>query len=185
MKTLSLLALGLFSLSTQAAPAADPEQLRVEAVGLIAPFQQQLLGTVKQAMADGGPAQAVEACQSLAPSIAALHSQAPWTVGRTALKLRNPDNAPDAWERRVLEQFAQRAAAGEPVQQLSHGEVVAGEYRYMQAIGTAEACLGCHGENIKPELLQLLDKHYPQDQARGFREGDLRGAFTLSRALAP
>ena len=59
MKTLSLLALGLFSLSTQAAPAADPEQLRVEAVGLIAPFQQQLLGTVKQAMADGGPAQAV------------------------------------------------------------------------------------------------------------------------------
>ncbi|HAB86149.1 MAG TPA: glutamate synthase, partial [Pseudomonas sp.] len=135
MKTLSLLALGLFSLSTQAAPAADPEQLRVEAVGLIAPFQQQLLGTVKQAMADGGPAQAVEACQSLAPSIAAQHSQAPWTVGRTALKLRNPDNAPDAWERRVLEQFAQRAAAGEPVQQLSHGEVVAGEYRYMQAIG--------------------------------------------------
>lgn len=185
MKTLSLLALGLFSLSTHAAPAVDPEQLRVEAVGLIAPFQQQLLGTVKQAMADGGPAQAVEACQSLAPSIAAQHSQAPWTVGRTALKLRNPDNAPDAWERRVLEQFAQRAAAGEPVQQLSHGEVVAGEYRYMQAIGTAEACLGCHGENIKPELLQLLDKHYPQDQARGFREGDLRGAFTLSRALAP
>lgn len=49
-------------------------------------------------MADGGPAQAVEACQSLAPSIAAQHSQAPWTVGRTALKLRNPDNAPDAWE---------------------------------------------------------------------------------------
>ena len=85
----------------------------------------------------------------------------------------------------MLEQFAQRAAAGEPVQQLSHGEVVAGEYRYMQAIGTAEACLGYHGENIKPELLHLLDKHYPQDQARGFREGDLRGAFTLSRALAP
>jgi len=55
----------------------------------------------------------------------------------------------------------------------------------MQAIGTAEACLGCHGEKIKPELLSLLDQRYPQDQARGFREGDLRGAFTLSRPLAP
>lgn len=53
----------------------------------------------------------------------------------------------------------------------------------MQAIGTAEACLGCHGEKIKPELVELIDRHYPQDQARGFREGDLRGAFTLSRAL--
>jgi hypothetical protein len=85
----------------------------------------------------------------------------------------------------VLEQFAQRAEAGEPIQQIKHAEVVDGQYRYMQAIGTAEGCLGCHGEKIKPELLSLLDQRYPQDQARGFREGDLRGAFTLSRPLAP
>ena len=32
-------------------------------------------------------------------------------------------------------------------------------------------------------LVELIDRHYPQDQAHGFREGDLRGAFTLSRAL--
>jgi hypothetical protein len=185
MKSLSLFALGLFTLGAHAAPAVDSEQLRNEAASLIPPFQQQLLGTVKQAMTDGGPVQAVEACQSLAPSIAEQHSQAPWKVGRTALKLRNPDNAPDAWERSVLEQFAQRAAAGEPIQEIRHAEVVHGQYRYMQAIGTAEACLGCHGEKVKPELLSLLDQHYPQDQARGFREGDLRGAFTLSRPLAP
>ncbi|MCQ4294698.1 DUF3365 domain-containing protein [Pseudomonas stutzeri] len=185
MKPLSLLALGLFALGADAGSAPDSEQLRNEAAGLIPPFQQQLLGTVKQAVADGGPAKAVEACQSLAPSIAEQHSQAPWKVVRTALKLRNPDNAPDAWERSVLQQFAQRAAAGEPIQQIKHAEVVDGQYRYMQAIGTAEPCLGCHGEKIKPELLSLLDQHYPQDQARGFREGELRGAFTLSRPLTP
>lgn len=185
MKPLSLLALGFIALGAHAGTAADNEQLQSEAAGLIPAFQQQLLGTVKQAMAEGGPAQAVEACQTLAPSIAEQHSQAPWKVGRTALKLRNPDNAPDAWERSVLEQFAKRAEAGEPIQQIRHAEVVDGQYRYMQAIGTAEACLGCHGEKIKPELLSLLDQRYPQDQARGFREGDLRGAFTLSRPLAP
>ena len=76
-----------------------------------------------------------------------------------------------------------RTAAGEPLEQRRHGEVVNGDYRYLQAIGTAEACLGCHGSNIKPQLLTLLDQHYPQDQARGFKEGDLRGAFSLRRPL--
>lgn len=183
MRSLPLLTLGWFALQAHAAPDVDTDKLRSEAASLIQPFQQQLLGTVKQAMADGGPAEAVKACRVLAPKIADQHSQAPWKVARTALKLRNPENAPDAWERSVLEQFTQRAAMGEPIEQLKHGEVVAGEYRYMQAIGTAEACLACHGEQIKPELLELVDRHYPHDQARGFRKGDLRGAFTLSRTL--
>lgn len=185
MKSLSLLALGLLTLNLHAAPASDTDQLRNEAASLIPAFQQQLLATVKQAMADGGPSQAVEACQLLAPEIAQQHSQAPWKVGRTALKLRNPDNAPDTWEQSVLEQFAQRSAAGEPLAQLSRDEVIGDEYRYMQAIGTGEACLSCHGANISPELLSLLEQRYPQDQARGFREGELRGAFTLRRALSP
>ncbi|MCW3150214.1 DUF3365 domain-containing protein [Stutzerimonas stutzeri] len=183
MKSHSLMLLSLFSLGLHAAPAVDTAQLQSEAAALIPPFQQQLLGTVKQAVAEGGPRKAVEACNLLAPGIAEQHSKAPWQVGRTALKVRNPDNAPDAWERQVLEQFAQRAAAGEPLDQLRHGEVVNNEYRYMQAIGTGEACLGCHGPNIKPELLSLLDQHYPEDQARGFKEGDLRGAFSLRKQL--
>lgn len=183
MKRRYLMLLSLLPFALHAAAAVDTAQLQSEAQALIPPFQQQLLGTVKQAVAEGGPRKAVEACNLLAPGIAEQHSKAPWQVGRTALKVRNPDNAPDAWERQVLEQFAQRAAAGEPLEQLRHGEVVNGEYRYLQAIGTAEACLGCHGTSIKPELLTLLDQRYPQDQARGFKEGDLRGAFSLRRAL--
>ena len=163
--------------------AADVQQLAAEGAALIPPFQQQLLGTVKAAMQEGGPAKAVEACQLLAPQIAAQHSQAPWKVGRTALKLRNPRNAPDAWERQVLEQFAARAAGGEPVAALQHAEVVNGEFRLMKAIPTGEPCLACHGQNIKPELAALIDQRYPQDQARGFAPGELRGAFTLRRPL--
>lgn len=172
-------------LATLAAPAiaADTRQLAAEGAALIPPFQQQLLDTVKAAMQDGGPAKAVEACQSLAPQIAARHSQAPWRVGRTALKVRNPANAPDVWERRVLEQFAARAAAGEPVAELRHAEVVDGEFRLMKAIPTGEPCLACHGGNIKPELAAVIDQRYPQDQARGFALGELRGAFTLRRTL--
>ncbi|TKD43891.1 DUF3365 domain-containing protein [Azotobacter chroococcum] len=162
---------------------AEPQGLEAEARALIPPFAQALQDTVRQALADGGPQNAVQACQSLAPTIAEQHSREPWRVGRTALKVRNPANRPDAWERQVLERFAAAAAAGQPVAGLSHGEVVDGEYRYMQAIPTGEPCLACHGKNIDKALLATLDARYPQDQARGFALGELRGAFTLRRPL--
>jgi hypothetical protein len=53
----------------------------------------------------------------------------------------------------------------------------------MKAIPTAELCLTCHGEALDPELQATLDELYPADKARGFKEGDIRGAFTLSRPL--
>jgi len=173
----------LAALSGSALAAPDMPKLAAEGAALIPPFQQHLLDTVKSALQDGGPAQAVEACQSLAPQIAAQHSAAPWQVGRTALKVRNPDNAPDAWERQILEQFAARIAAGEPVAEVRHAEVVDGEFRLMKAIPTGEPCLACHGSAIKPELAAVIDQRYPQDQARGFALGELRGAFSLRRTL--
>jgi hypothetical protein len=167
-----------------AAPAADLTSLEREAAGLIPPFQQQLMQTVKQAVAEGGPVQAVQACQLLAPTIAAEHSQQPWKVGRTALRLRNPDNRPDSWERQVLEDFLQRQSAGEELTQMSASAVVDGEFRYMQAIATGEPCLACHGQSIKPEVAAQIEQDYPEDQATGFGLGELRGAFTLRRTLA-
>lgn len=180
MRYLVSTSLLLVSLAGQAEPV-DP--LIKEGLALIPPFQRQLMTTVKTAVKTGGPQQAVLACQELAPQISSEHSQAPWHAGRTALKVRNPENAPDAWERSVLQQFAQRAANGEPLNSMMHTDVVAGEFRLMKAIPTAQACLACHGSSIKPELAALIDQRYPHDQARGFNEGELRGAFTLRRAM--
>jgi hypothetical protein len=163
--------------------AEDFQALKAEGAALIPTFQQHLMATVKSAMQSGGPVKAVEACQLLAPEIAAQHSQNPWKVGRTSLKVRNPANTADAWEKQVLEQFAERAAAGEPVAELSQAEMVAGEFRMMKAIATGEPCLACHGKNVKPSLAAVIDVRYPQDQARGFALGELRGAFTLRRMV--
>ncbi len=179
----ALLALAVLPLAAQAGTPATDQALNQEAASLIPPFQQELLATVKEAVATGGPAKAVEACHLLAPEIAAKHGDGVWQVGRTSLKIRNPNNAPDAWERQVLESFAARAAAGEPLADLKHGERVDGRYRYMQAIGVGEPCLACHGQSIKPELASVIDARYPDDQARGYQMGDLRGAFTLSREV--
>lgn len=180
---LLLLCAALPALSWAAAPL-DSDRLAAEAASLIPPFQQQLLQTVQQAVASGGPTAAVEACQVLAPQIAEQHSQSPWRIGRTALRLRNPANQADAWERQVLEDFARRSQAGEPLAQMRQAAVVNGEHRYMQAIATGEPCLACHGSQIKAPVAALLDQRYPQDQARGFQLGELRGAFTLRRPIS-
>ncbi|TVQ86659.1 MAG: DUF3365 domain-containing protein [Chromatiaceae bacterium] len=160
-----------------------------EAQATIGLFAGNLMRELTAALGDDGPIAAVAVCQERAPAIAAeLSADSGWTVGRTSLKVRNPENAPDAWERGVLEQFEARKAAGESVTELTFAEVITDDnggqtYRVMRAIPTAPLCLTCHGSKIEPDLAQAIDKAYPEDEARGFAEGDIRGAFTLSRPL--
>jgi hypothetical protein len=109
-------------------------------------------------------------------------------VGRTALKVRNPANAPDAFETRVLEDFVAKIAAGGDPAKLEHAETVTENgqklFRYMKAIPTAAVpCLTCHGSDLAPDLKAEIDKLYPSDQATGFKAGDLRGAFTVTEEL--
>lgn len=168
--------------------AAEDDALLTEARSLAKNFGGQLKGEVATSMKAGGPVATIEVCNIKAPLIAKeLSASSGWEVARTSLKLRNPDNAPDTWERGVLEQFEARKAAGEPVGQLEFAELVDGDggrqYRYMKAIGTEQVCLNCHAAEIKPEVEAKLGALYPEDRARGFAVGDIRGAFTLSKDL--
>jgi hypothetical protein len=159
-----------------------------EAKGIVKSFFGQLKGELQAAMKQGGPTHAILICQARAPAIAQeLSNKTGWEVGRTSLKLRNPANAPDAWELAVLEKFEARKAGGEDPMKIAHAEVVEQDggrtFRFMKAIPTGKLCLACHGTEISPEVAEVLDRQYPSDQARGFREGDLRGAFTLTKPL--
>ncbi len=46
-----------------------------------------------------------------------------------------------------------------------------------------KVCMVCHGADIADELSAKLDELYPEDQAKGFREDDLRGAFTITQPM--
>ncbi len=130
-----------------------------------------------------------EYCNLKAPQIATdVAASSGWAVGRTSLKLRNPEtNTPDQWEREVLAQFEERKASGEPVESIAYSETVEADgnrtFRFMKAIPTAEVCLACHGSDITPEVAAEIDRYYPNDQARGYEVGDIRGAFTLSKPM--
>lgn len=173
-----------------ASAPADQSARIAEAKAIIQTFFGRLKGTLEGAIASGGPAGAVATCKSAAPDIAtASAAESGWEVGRTALKLRNPAaNAPDDWERGVLLAFEERKAAGEDPMTMAYAETVQAEdgtsvFRFMKAIPTAELCLNCHGSDIAPEVATAIDAAYPDDAARGFAVGDIRGAFTLAKPL--
>jgi len=139
-------------------------------------------------MQEGGPINAISVCNLSAPAIANTYSVSRgWDVGRTSLKVRNPANAPDAWERSVLESFEERKTAGEDPAKMEYHEVVrqdgVKQLRYMKAIPTAQLCLACHGESVDSITRTRLEKLYPEDQALGYKAGDIRGAFSISQPL--
>lgn len=152
-------------------------------------FAEALHHTLTQSLASGGPANGMTVCHEKAGQIATeLTAQTNMMVGRTSLKLRNPNNAPDNWELAVLKQFEARHAAGEPIERLEFFAVIDDDqgqktFRYMKGITTTAQCLACHGDNLDADVEAKLRALYPEDKARGYKEGELRGAFTLAKPL--
>jgi hypothetical protein len=178
----------LGSLVTISAVADDAQDRAAKSREAIKEFAGGLQNALQSAMKEGGPVKAIEACNKVAPGIAAdISKKNNWDVGRTSLKVRNTGNAPDAWENAVLEKFEQRKAAGEDPAKIEHFEVVTEggkkQFRYMKAIPTAEVCTKCHGTEIDPAVGAKLKELYPNDQATGFKVGDLRGAFSIVQPM--
>jgi hypothetical protein len=175
-------------LATASAQTPDDSNA-AEAKVLVKEFFTTLKGELQGAISSGGPVSAIQVCKERAPAIAkTLSERSGWEVGRTSLKLRNPAlNGPDAWEKQVLQRFEERKAGGEDAKSMAFAEVIesGGErrYRFMKAIPTGELCLACHGEALNADIAEAIDEAYPNDQARGFALGDIRGAFTLSKPL--
>lgn len=186
-RLLTVITLGLAVISPQCF-AADYEAEITASRETVKEFMQTLKKELQAGMQEGGPVNAVSVCNLTAPGIASTYSiRNGWDVGRTSLKLRNPDNAPDAWERAVLESFEARKLAGEDLAKMEYHEVVrqdgSSQLRYMKAIPTVGLCLACHGEQVDSITKTRLEILYPDDQALGFREGDIRGAFIVTQPL--
>ena len=169
--------------------AQDDVEARVAASRAAAKdLMSSLVKTMEAAVKEGGPLNAIQVCNTKAQVISKEASErAGWRIGRTSLKVRNPKNAPDAWEKGVLEEFAKRKAAGESLDDMEYYAVVEQDgqkqFRYMKAIGLRGVCVVCHGDPIRKDVSDKLYELYPKDQARGFLPGDLRGAFTVIQPM--
>jgi len=132
---------------------------------------QNLMGELTAAIKGGDFARGVEACKTAAPKVAkTVSEQYDVEVGRTSFKVRNPDNRPRDWAAPFVE-----ARVTEDVVLTGPDRTVA----YLSPIKMSDVCLNCHGaaDQIPAEVATMLAEKYPQDEATGFADGDLRGWF--------
>jgi hypothetical protein len=169
----------------------DSFERKKAASEMAATLLNELGVAMKREMAKGGPTEAVKVCADLAPEIAGrLSREQGWRVTRVGTRVRNPLlGMPDAWEQRILAEFAERGAKGEAFADMIHGEVVTepgGQYyRFMKSIVVQPQCLLCHGpsDQIPEGIRHVLKQQYPFDAATGYKAGELRGAVSIKQPL--
>jgi hypothetical protein len=171
--------------------AQDLEALKRDTRQKVLPLLPKVSGMMQETVATQGVMAAIPVCKEKAPQLIKEHAdQTGWSIRRVSLKARNAERStPDSWEVRQLADFNIRAAAGEPLETLEHGEVVNDKgvsvYRYIRAIPVGSVCLSCHGatESLAPNLRAELIKNYPHDRATGYAVGQIRGGLTVKRPL--
>lgn len=155
-----------------AEPPAEIERARRASKGLGKALKMRLT----HAMAEGGPQAAIAACADEAQAITASANESEGVrVGRTSSKLRNPENTSPAWVREWLDaQDAHPATAPTPLARMEGSTA-----HFAAPILVDGVCLTCHGEpeSIPPAVRAVIEERYPDDEATGYHQGDLRGAI--------
>ena len=131
----------------------------------------QLSGRLMEAVTKDGPAAAIDVCRVEAKSIASTVGEGSNVkIGRTGVRLRSADNQSPAWAKRLVDDKVDTPVFA----RLSNRHPVA-----LLPIKLQSQCLICHGspEQLVPGVKEQLAKLYPDDQAIGFTEGELRGWF--------
>ncbi len=164
--------------------AAAMQALSVDARSIVKRFGGKLKPRLLAAIESGGFDHAVKICAVEAPQIAkALSDETGWSVKRVSLKPRNKSSASaDRFEQKVLNTFNERQRFGSPAAALSHAEIIEGDFRFLQAQGVEGLCLNCHGSELSPRAAKALEVYYPDDIATGYALGEIRGAFSLTKA---
>lgn len=149
----------------------------------IAGITQTTMSTqLKKALEEGGVPNAVQYCNlaayPIADSLSKIHNA---TIRRVTDKPRNPNSAMTAHEQEIFNQFQSQWNGSQQVapivEQLQNGEVA-----FYAPIGIQALCTKCHGklgETLMPEDYAVIQQLYPEDQAIGYSEGDLRGMWSI------
>lgn len=183
---IAFLFLYLANLSTPAAPAQSmhlinltdlsPQQQTQHQRAMTAQSEmfQTLISRLTAAMQEAGPTNAITVCSTDAKTIAdQISTKHNLQIGRTSNKLRNQNNTPPAWATQTLQ--------SNPTEPLILTNKL-GTLALINPIKLAPTCLQCHGSpatDITPQTQAALNELYPNDQATGYKEGDLRGWFWI------
>jgi hypothetical protein len=169
------------SASQQAAERSPAERKALErARGAAKKLGKTLKERLLSAMADGGAEGAVQMCSTEAQKLTAgVTEQSGVQVGRSSLRLRNPENEGPAWVMKWLRAQGERKAEGVTgfARVVDTGQ--GARARVLKPLAVQGPCLNCHGprETLPEGVRKVLSEQYPEDEAVGYALGDLRGAL--------
>lgn len=169
---------------TSQKPAFDKQAEVNKAKKITKAFAGALKGELQKAVAAGGPVNALNVCNEKAiPITDQVAKEQGAQIKRVSLKNRNPDNVPNEWQAKVLQEFDKRAANGEDLAKMAHVEVMEKDGKkqlhFMKAMPTGKLCLACHGSELSDNVAAKVKELYPEDKATGYSENQVRGAIVV------
>ena len=144
------------------------QELVATAVNALA---SEMMGELTAALDSGDAGAAIAVCKEKAP-VVAVHINETYGVqiGRTSHKLRNEANGAPEWAATYVAELTE-----DPTYLVGPN----GELGALLPIKLRAECQMCHGpvDGIDEGVMAAISEVYPDDQAVGFVEGDLRGWF--------
>lgn len=141
-----------------------------------------LSGQLQAALKEGGVQQAVAYCQLAGhPITDSLSEVYQADIRRVSDRPRNPKNAASEAEVELMEAYKKQLAQEEKI--APQTVTVDGRTRFYAPIVLMDLCQKCHGtvgETIQADDYAFIQERYPQDQATGYKSGDLRGLWQIT-----
>ena len=110
-------------------------------------------------------------------------------VRRVSFNNRNKNNYPDEYEKQILNKFKVMQNGGKLSETSENIEIIIEDgskyLRYLKPIFIQAECLNCHGSeaDMQKETRELIAEKYPNDKAKDYKLGDLRGAVSVIKVI--
>lgn len=178
--------------TTSAPPATLSAEAQLAAFhrgkAIVAETFSLLSSNLQTAIQQGGVSNALPFCSLAAsPLTAGMAGKHGVAIRRITHKPRNPADRADTTELAILQQFETALTGTNLPPPLVTNLTASTATFFAPIILNHELCLKCHGEpgkDISAVNSAVIRRLYPQDEATGFKLGQLRGAWRIEIPLA-
>ncbi len=153
-------------------------------------FMSELKSVLQKEIKQNGIISAVSVCSDTAQKLTSKFAENNNIyIKRVSTKNRNSNNLPNEFELEAISKFEKMKQEGTLSKATELFEISKLEgitkVTYVKPILTDGVCLSCHGSenNISEEVSAEILKKYPNDKARDYKVGDLRGIISISKII--
>ncbi len=161
----------------------EVEQYTIQGKEIAQATAKKLGGTLVEKMKDGGVKDAVPFCNAEAINLTnEMSDNFNVSIKRTSHRLRNEENKPNDEENIIVNNYNKLFSEGKklkPIVELDQS----GKPHFYAPIILQKKCLACHGEinvDVTKKSDSIIKSYYPKDLATGFKEGDIRGIWSIA-----